>query len=179
MAITLVAPLALTMLVFAAVVLPSFADLEAVAGFSFLTPNTRHMLWAVGLAIVGTLAIALYTGHSVSRWRGFAVSWKDGAPRVRIGGEWRAAPNERVMVTPLTLYLGGARVPLRIGREALFDEATLRRVILDRLPDSAFVDHEYEAFHHLWRFGGFRWRALMVLVIIVVVAAMLVHVVGL
>ena len=174
--VMLVVSLALAAVVFGTVLMLSYADLIAIARIPDLTPNTRHMVWAVGLAMAGVLAAAIYAAHSVMRWRGLALTWENEMPRVRVGGHWHCAPVEHVMVTPVGLYLGGQRVPLRIGRMQLFDEAALRRLILDRLPDSCFAGHELKAFAHLWRFGGFWWRASMVAVIVSVIAEMVTRV---
>ena len=81
--------------------------------------------------------------------------------QVQVGRRHYKALADEVTCTRQHLYIGMGVIPLRYRGAPLFDEAALRRDIIDRLPQLRMHDSIWTQglLGHYWRFGGWRGKA--------------------
>ncbi|MCE1192038.1 MAG: hypothetical protein LWW96_07785 [Acidovorax sp.] len=89
----------------------------------------------------------------------------DGAQvQARFGRRRYQAPAAQVTCTRQHLLIGTGMIPLRLRTTPLFDEDALRTNIIDRLPQLNMHDSVWHngLVVHYWRYGGWRGRAIVV-----------------
>lgn len=83
--------------------------------------------------------------------------------QARFGRRHYQAPADQVTCTRQHLLIGTGVIPLRMRTTPLFDEDALRKNIIDRLPQLNMHDSVWHngLVTHFWRHGGWRGRAIV------------------
>lgn len=84
--------------------------------------------------------------------------------QARFGRRRYQAPADQVTCTRQHLLIGTGMIPLRLRTTPLFDEDALRQSLIDRLPQLNMHDSPWHngLVTHYWRHGGWRGRAIVV-----------------
>lgn len=90
--------------------------------------------------------------------------------QAKVGNKHYSAPAHEVTCTRQHLLIGLGVVPLRLNGAPLFDEEALRHNIMDRLPQMRMHNSVWNngLLAHYWRHGGWRGRAVVVGVVLMV-----------
>lgn len=133
-------------------------------------------LWRGLLVATALLPLAVYAlaWRSLRQLEGLRIATDGQRIAVRLGGKTRKVDARQATCTRQHLWVGLRAIPLRLNGSPLFDEATLQRDILARLPQLQVLDGpwDFAVARHFWRRAGAKGKLLVLLYGLLLAAAL-------